>query len=131
MLTHPAKLWRINTDLFTPLGYGTNMGPPNQTVPLTESQHHVIDPTNPRRAFYNGVKNRLHIRGRAADDAEHLSRCRLMLQGFAQFCIAVLNLLEQPYVLDGDHSLVGEGFEQFDLALGKRPGFLSAQPNRA
>ena len=28
--------------------------------------------------------------------------------------------LEQPHVLDGDHSLVGEGFEQLDLRRGER-----------
>ena len=28
-------------------------------------------------------------------------------------------LLEQPHVLDGDHGLVGEGFEQFDLRRGE------------
>ena len=59
------------------------------TVPLTESQHHVIDPTNPGRALDDGVEDRLHVRGRAADDAEHLGRCRLMLQGLAQFRIAL------------------------------------------
>ena len=48
-----------------------------------EAQHHVIDPANPRGAFDDGVEDRLHVRGRAADDAEHLGRCRLMLQGLA------------------------------------------------
>ena len=27
--------------------------------------------------------------------------------------------LEQPRVLDGDHGLVGEGFDQFDLLIGE------------
>src|SRR5262249_48619091 len=31
-----------------------------------------------------------------------------------------LHFLEQPRVLDGDDGLVGEGFEQFDLSVGKR-----------
>ena len=69
------------------------MSPRNQTVPLAESQHHVIDPTNPRRALDDGVEHRLHVSGRAADDAEHLGRCRLMLQRLAQFRIALLNSL--------------------------------------
>ena len=94
MLAHPAKLWRINTDLYAAgYGYGTKMSPRNQTVPLVESQHHVIDPTNPGGALDDGVEDRLHVRRRAADDAEHLGRCRLMLQGLAQFCVALLDSL--------------------------------------
>ena len=42
-----------------------------------------------------------------------------MLQGLAQFCVALLELLEQPHVLDGDDGLVGEGFEQRDLLVEK------------
>ena len=111
MLTHPAKLWVINTDLNAADGYGTKMSPRNHSVPLAESQHHVIDPTNPRGALDDGVEDRLHVRGRAADDAEHLGRCRLMLQGLAQFCVALLDFLEQAHILDGDHGLVGKGFK--------------------
>ena len=102
------------------------MSPRNQNVPLVESQHHVINPTNPRRALDDGVEDRLHVRGRAADDAEHLGRCRLMLQGLAQFCVALLDFLEQPHVFDGDHRLVGEGFKQFDLPVGERTDFIAA-----
>ena len=80
--------------------------------PSMKSQHHVIDPANPRGALDDGVEHRLHVRRRAADDAEHLGRCRLMLQRLAQFCVALLDFFEQPHVLDGDHRLVGEGFEE-------------------
>ena len=93
------------------------MSPRNHSVPLAESQHHVIDPTNPRGALDDGVEDRLHVRRRAADDAEHLGRRRLMLQRLAQFCVALAEFLEQPDVLDGDDRLVGEGFEQFDLLV--------------
>ena len=96
------------------------MSPRNHSVPLAEPQHHVIDPTNPRRALDDGVEHRLHVRGRAADDAEHLGCRRLMLQGFAQFRVALLEFFEQPHVLDRDHRLIGEGFEQSDLFFGER-----------
>ena len=102
------------------------MSPRNHNVPLAESQHHVIDPTNPRGALDDGVKDRLHVRRRAADDAEHLGRCRLMLQGLAQFCIAFLQFFEQPDVLDGDDGLVGEGFEKSDLLIGERTNLRAA-----
>ena len=105
------------------------MSPHNHSVPLMESQHHVINPTNPRGALDDGVEHRLHVRRRAADDAEHLGRCRLMLQGLAQFCVALLQFLEQPHVLDRDDRLIGEGFEQSDLLVGERTNFGSANCN--
>ena len=91
------------------------MSPRNHNVPLAESQHHVINPTNPGGALDDGVEDRLHVRGRAADDAEHLGRCRLMLQGLAQFRVALLDLLEQPHVLNRDDGLSCKGFKKFDL----------------
>ena len=91
------------------------MSPRNHSVALVESQHHVVNAANPRRALDDGVEHRLHVGGRAADDAEHLGGRRLMLQRLAQFCVALLNLFEQADILDRDHCLVGEGFEKFDL----------------
>ena len=128
MLAHPAILWLINTDLDASAnGYGTKMSPRNHSVPLVESQHHVIDPTNPGGALDDGVEDRLHVRGRAADDAEHLGRCRLMLQGLAQFRVALLEFLEQAHVLDGDDRLVGEGFEQRNLLFGEGSNLRDAE----
>ena len=106
------------------------MSPRNQTVPLTESQHHVINPANPRGALDDGIEHRLHVRRRAADDAEHLGRRRLMLQRLAQFCVALLDLLEQPHVLDGDHGLSRQRFQAVDLLLGERADLHAADMNR-
>ena len=63
------------------------------TVSFSEPEHHVINPTNPRGALDDGVEHRLHVRGRAADDAEHFGGCRLMLQGLAQFRVAFADSL--------------------------------------
>ena len=90
---------------------------------LAESQHHVINPTNPRRALDDGVEDRLHVRRRAADNAEHLGRCRLMLQGLAQFRVALPEFLEQAHVLNGDHGLIGKGLKKRDLLVGKGTNF--------
>ena len=115
VLAKPANPWFINTDLDATNGYGTKMSPRNHSVALTESQHHVINPTNPRRALDDGVEDRLHVRRRAADDAEHLGGCRLMLQGLAQFCIgcsssAVLFLTSsnRSHILNGDTDLIAQ-----------------------
>src|SRR6266496_1161561 len=77
----------------------------NHNVSLAQSQHHVVNPTNPRSALDDGVEDRLHIRRRAADDAEHLRSCRLMLEGLAQFRVALAEFPEEPHVFDGDHRL--------------------------
>src|SRR5262249_12956893 len=115
MLAHPENLWNIHTDFDATNGYGTKMSPCNQTVPVAESQQHVVDPTNPRDALDTCVKDRLHIRRRAADDAEHFGSCRLMLQGLAQLCVALLDLFEQSHVLNSDHCLVRKRFEKRDV----------------
>src|SRR5262249_40354700 len=114
MLTYPAIVWQINRP-HAANGYGTKMCTRNYRVPLAESQHHIINPTNSRGAFDDSVEDWLHVRGRAADNPEHLGRGRLMLQSLAQFRVALLDLLEQSHVLDRDDRLVGEGFDQLDL----------------
>ena len=87
--------------------------------PCVESQHHIIDPANLCRALDDGIEHRLHVRRRAADDAEHLGRCRLMLQRLAQLCVALLQFFKQSHVFNRYHGLVSEGLEKSDLLLGK------------
>ena len=78
------------------------MSPRNQSISLAESQQHIIDPANPRRALDDGVEHWLHVRGRAADNAEHLGRCCLMLQGLTQLCVALFELAIARLKLFGD-----------------------------
>ena len=105
------------------------MGPCNHHVSLTEPKHHVINSTNPSRALDDGIEHRLHVRRRAADDAEHLGRGCLMLQRLAQFCVALLEFLEQPDVFDGDHRLRSEGFEESNLLVSERTDLRPADHN--
>src|SRR5262249_37929957 len=118
------------TDLCAGCWYATKMSPDCHHVLLAQSQHDVIDSTNPGGALYDCIEHRLHVSGRAADDTEHLGRSRLMLQCFPQFCIALLDLLKHPHVLDGDDGLSRESFEQFDLLLGERADLRAADMNR-
>src|SRR5215470_496174 len=115
MFAHPENLWNIHTDFDATNRYGTKMSPCNQTVPLAESQYHVINAANPSGALNDGLKDRLHVRGRAADDAQHLSCRRLMLQSVTQLRVALSDLFEQSHVLDGDDRLIGKSFEKCDL----------------
>src|SRR5262245_25267934 len=117
MLAHPLMLWLINTDLNAVNGYGTKMSPRNHTVLLSYSKNHIVDSTNPLCALDDSIQHWLHVGGRTADDAEYLGRCGLMLQGLAQFCVALLDLFEQPDVFDGDDCLAGESLQQLDLCV--------------
>src|SRR5262249_41802654 len=84
MLAHPAIQWPTAFGVDASNGYWAKMGPRNHHVAIAQSQHHIINSTNPSGALDNGIEDRLHVRGRAADNAEHLgSRC-LMLQCFAE-----------------------------------------------
>ena len=73
MLAHPANTGGvINTDLARQIGGMDQNEPAHHRVSFAESQHYIINPTNLRRALDNRVEHRLHVRRRAADDAEHL-----------------------------------------------------------
>ncbi len=54
---------------------------------------------------------------------ENIAGCGLLLQRLLQLPRPRLHLLEQSRVLDGDDGLVGEGLEEFDLALGELTRF--------
>src|SRR5262249_1218973 len=94
-----------------------------------ESQNHIIDSTNLCRAFDNCVEDRLHVRRRTTNNAEHLRRCRLMLQGFTQLRVALLEFFKQPHVLNRDDSLGRKGFKEFNLLSGERTDLLSTDRN--
>ena len=125
MLVNPALAWLIDTDLDADSRYGTKMGPRDHVVTLAESQHHVIDPTNPGGALDDGVEDRLHVRRRAADDAEHLGRCRLMLQGLAQFCIALSELLNRRTFSIAMTAWSAKVLSQSDLLVGERSNLVA------
>ena len=63
------------------------------------------------------VEDRLRRRWARGDDPQHLGRRGLLLQRLAELAVALLQLLEQPGVLDGDDGLVRERLQQRDLLL--------------
>ncbi len=83
----------------------------------------------PCRVLNQCIQNRLKIKRRAAYDFQNFAGRRLLVQSLAQITIAFLQFFEQPHILDGDHGLVGEGFEKGDLLLGERPNLRTADPN--
>jgi hypothetical protein len=65
-------------------------------------------------------EHRLNLRRRSADHVEHVARRGLIFERFLQLRSPRLHLLEKADIVDGDHRLVGEGFQERDLLLGKR-----------
>jgi hypothetical protein len=70
------------------------------------------------RAFRDGVEYRLHISRRVGDHLQDRARRRLPIQrlrhqgmSLREGTVFLLQLREQPHVLDGDDGLVGEGLE--------------------
>ena len=80
------------------------------TVVPEDTTHQAA--TQPCRTLGDRIKRGLQVELRAADDAQHLAGRRLVLEGLLQF-------LKQTHVLDGNHRLVGEGGDEFDLLFGK------------
>src|SRR5262245_4127116 len=68
------------------------------------------------QSFQNGIK----VERRAADHLKDFACSGLLLQGLGEVAIADLQLLKKPHVLDRDDGLIGEGFEEGNLLLGKR-----------
>ncbi len=85
----------------------------------------------PSRRFHQRVEHGLQIEGRAADDLQHVGGGGLLLQRLGQLLRARLHLIEQAYISDRDHRLIGKSLEQRDLALGERSGIGATNCNRA
>ena len=73
-----------------------------------------------------------------ADHAEDVAGRRLLLQrlghlrmGSGEGAVLFLELGEQPHVLDGDHRLVGKGFDELNLLIGERLNFKLVEDNDA
>src|SRR4029453_15483415 len=64
------------------------------------------------------------------DDPQNLAGGGLLLQRLGQLAVAPLQFLEQPHVFDSNDGLVGEGFQQCDLRVGKRSRLRSANGDR-
>ena len=92
-----------------------------QPVAFQPLDHGIARRTEAHRARRDGVQHGLKLGGRLRDDPEDVRGRRLPIERRPEVAVARLELLEQADVFDRDHRLVGEGFQELDLTLGKRP----------
>jgi hypothetical protein len=98
-----------------------------QVVSVEAEDAHVVRSAEARGAPDHRVEHGLQVRGRAADHPQDLARRSLLLErfghlrmGLGERPVLLLQLREQADVLDGDHGLVGEMFEQLDELIWER-----------
>src|SRR5262249_47639307 len=89
-------------------------------------------------AHRDRLEGRLDVRWRIADGTQNIARSGLLFEGLGhlrmslrQRLILLLQFREQPYVLDGDDRLVGEGFHQRDLAFGEGSNLVPVDEDNA
>ena len=90
----------------------------------------AVGPGQLTRTGDDRLEHDLQIERRADRPADLPQRLQL-LDGSRQLAGPGLQLLEEPDVLDGDHRLVGEGFDQFDLLVGEGPDLHPPHRNHA
>src|SRR5262249_3121725 len=93
-----------------------------QVDELAVEQKHVavFSVAESESAVRNGVEDWLDVGRRSRDHPQDLARC-------GQVAVASLQFLEEPHILDSDHSLIGKGPQQLNLAIRERAG-LCARP---
>src|SRR5262245_24848863 len=81
-------------------------------IAIEKTNRRVVGSAHPRSTLGDRVENGLGVSRRASDDTEDLACRSLLLQRLLEF-------VEQPNVLNGNHCLISEGFKQLDLRRGK------------
>src|SRR6516225_9314333 len=118
------RLQRMCRRVLHPLARKTIIGVDPIPVPLPHQDGAPICRAKPASRFDQRVEYCLEIESRAADDLEHVSSRRLLLERFAQ-------LAEQARVFDGDDGLCSEGFYKRNLLIGERFGLQSENGDRS
>ena len=77
---------------------------------------------------HDGAEHSLEVESRA-DRLTDLAQRSQFPNRLRQLARPRLQFLEQPYVLDGDHRLISEGFEEGNLLVSEGPYLGSANDN--
>ena len=95
-----------------------------ETLAVVGVEHSERRLAQPHRLFQHRIEHRRQIARRGVDHLQHLGGRGLLLQ-----CLPLFG--DQPRVLHRDHRLRREVFQQGDLLVGERPGFLAIDRDEA
>src|SRR5262249_57330029 len=87
--------------------------------------------TKPRRVLKERCQYQLKIERRAAYELEHFRCGCLLVERLGKVSVACLELIEQSHVLYRYDALVGEGFQERNVAVGEPAWLLSCDSNHA
>ena len=102
-----------------------------ESIAFAEPERAVTGPAQLCRIRQHRFEHGLKLARRTGNDAQHFGGGGLLLQRLGKLARALLLGLEQAYIFDRDHRLVGEGADQFDLLVGKRLDPLARQNDDA
>ena len=108
-----------------------NSPPTAINLALAAVDHGLIGIAKPGGGLDHRIQHRLQIEGRAADDLQHVAGRGLVFQRFLKIGRAGLQRAIRLGAADRDHRLLGEGLQQFDLAVGEAAGGRRSNGDRA
>ena len=88
-----------------------------QVIAFLQRRDGVVGLAQLASAFGDGLEHRLHVGRRGGDHVEDVGAAGLVAQRFFQIARLGLHLIEQPRVVDRNHGLVREGFQQANLGI--------------
>src|SRR5262249_39704976 len=115
------RLERQGSGVFAEFGRITVTYSANEYAAFPSTDHRLVSVAKLGSRLDQRIEHGLQVESRTADDLKHVGCGGLLLEGCTQIARAGLHLVKQPHVLDRDHRLIGEGLDQLDLLVGKRP----------
>ena len=102
-----------------------------QFVAMLQDKNGIISFAKIAGAFDDGSEHRLHIGRGGGDHVEDVGAAGLVSQRLFEIVRLGLHFFEQLHVLDRDHSLIGEDFQEINHLTVERAGFAPSDANRA
>ena len=107
------------------------MGAVGEYAPVADTHAAGRRAGEPHRRGQKRIEHHLKVKGRTADDLEHVGGRRLLRERLLKVVRARLHFIEQAHILDRDDRLVGEGLQDLDLSRVERSCLGSAHHQRA
>ena len=107
------------------------MGAVGEHAPVADAHAAGRRSGEPHRRGQKRIEHHLKVKGRTADDLEHVGGRGLLRERLLKVVRARLHFIEQAHILDRDDRLVGEGLQDLDLSRVERSCLGSPHHQRA